>query len=83
METSLTVNDPVKSLVKNNPRCAEVFEELNIDFYCGGDTSLLSACEETACEEKDLEPHRVYLRLMELPSASSTREKDVFRFDPG
>ena len=61
METSLTVNDPVKSLVENNPRCAEVFEELNIDFYCGGDTSLLSACEE-----KDLEPHRVYLHLMEL-----------------
>ena len=78
METSLTVNDPVTSLVENNAWCAEVFEELNIDFYCGGDTSLLSACEE-----KDLEPHRVYLRLMELPSASSTREKDVFRFDPG
>ena len=78
METSLTVNDPVKSLVGNNPRCAEVFEELNIDFCCGGDTSLLSACEE-----KDLEPNRVYLRLMELPSAPSTSKKDVFRFDPG
>jgi iron-sulfur cluster repair protein YtfE (RIC family) len=34
---------------------------LNIDFCCGGDTSLL-----TACEEEDLEPHWVYQRLVEL-----------------
>ena len=61
MGTSLTVNDPVTSLVENNARCAEVFEELNIDFCCGGDTSLL-----TACEEEDLEPHWVYQRLVEL-----------------
>ena len=69
METSLTVNDPVTSLVKNNPRYAEVFEELNIDFCCGGDTSLLNACEE-----EDLEPHWVYQRLVELQPAPSTRE---------
>ena len=52
METSLGIDDPVKSFVKNNPQCAKVFEELNIDFCCEGDTSLL-----TACEEEDLEPH--------------------------
>ena len=61
METSLGIDDPVKSFVKNNPQCAKVFEELNIDFCCGGDTSLL-----TACEEEDLEPHWVYQRLVEL-----------------
>lgn len=72
METSLGIDDPVKSFVKNNPQCAKVFEELNIDFCCGGDTSLL-----TACEEEDLEPHWVYQRLVELQPAPSTREKDV------
>ena len=61
METSLSIDDPVKSFVKNNPQCAKVFEELNFDFCCGGDTSLL-----TACEEEDLEPHWVYQRLVEL-----------------
>jgi len=72
METSLGIDDPVKSFVKNNPQCTKVFEELNIDFCCGGDTSLL-----TACEEEDLEPHWVYQRLVELQPAPSTREKDV------
>lgn len=72
METSLGIDDPVKNFVKNNPQCAKVFEELNIDFCCGGDTSLL-----TACEEEDLEPHWVYQRLVELQPAPSTREKDV------
>ena len=69
METSLGIDDPVKSFVKNNPQCAKVFEELNIDFCCGGDTSLLNACEEG-----DLEPHWVYQRLVELQPAPSTRE---------
>ena len=72
MKTSLGIDDPVKNFVKNNPQCAKVFEELNIDFCCGGDTSLL-----TACEEEDLEPHWVYQRLVELQPAPSTREKDV------
>ena len=72
METSLGIDDPVKNFVKNNPQCAKVFEELNIDFCCGGDTSLLNACDE-----EDLEPHWVYQRLVELQPAPSTREKDV------
>lgn len=77
METSLSIDDPVKSFVKNNPQCAKVFEELNIDFCCGGDTSLL-----TACEEEDLEPHWVYQRLVELQPAPSTSEKDVSGLTP-
>lgn len=72
METNLSVNAPVKSFVQNNPRSAEVFEELNIDFCCGGDTSLLSASEDIG-----LEPHRVFNRLMALPALSSKSEKGV------
>jgi len=70
MTTHLTINDPVKSFVKNNPLCTKVFEELDIDFCCGGDALLLSACEK-----KDLEPHWVYQRLVELQPAPSTDDK--------
>ena len=77
MKTELTVNDPVKSFVKNNSQCAEAFERLSIDFCCGGDTSLLSACEE-----KDLQPNQVYQRLMELPSGLTIGKKDVSDLAP-
>ena len=76
METNLSVNAPVKSFVQNNPRSAEVFEELNIDFCCGGDTSLLSASEDIG-----LEPHRVFNRLMALPALSSKSEKCVSKIE--
>ncbi len=72
METAIAVTDPVKTFVENNLRCAEIFEELNIDFCCGGETSLLSACEE-----KNLEPQKIYQRLMALPPELSTPEEDV------
>ena len=77
METNLTVNNPVKSFVKMNSQCAQVFEELNIDFCCGGETSLFSACEE-----KGLEPEQVYQRLMKLPSGEATSEIDVSGLAP-
>ncbi len=77
METNITVNDPVKCFVENNPRCAEIFEELNIDFCCGGGIPLLSACEA-----KNLEPDRVYQRLMELTPKVSNSEEDISDLTP-
>lgn len=67
----MKTTDPVKNFVKNNSACAEVFGELNIDFCCGGDVSL-----QTACEEKGLEPQEVYQRLMQLEAVTND-EKDV------
>jgi len=72
METPIAVTDPVKNFVANNSRCAEIFAELKIDFCCGGDQPLLSACEEN-----NLEPDKVYQRLMALPAEASTYEEDV------
>ncbi len=60
------MTDPVKSFVKNDSGCAAVFEELNIDFCCGGDVSL-----QTACEEQGLKTDEVHQRLMELESPTS------------
>ncbi len=65
------MTDPVKSFVKSDSGCAAVFEELNIDFCCGGDVSL-----QTACEEQGLKTDEVYQRLMELESPTSD-EKDI------
>ena len=72
METNLTVNDPVKSFLVINPKCVEVFRELNIDFCCGGNASLLSASKEIG-----LEPQQVFERLIELPDESSDTQKDI------
>ncbi len=73
----MKIIDPVKSFVKNNSGCAVVFQELNIDFCCGGDVSL-----QNACEEKGLNAAGIYQRLMELKSSSS-EEKDVSGLTPG
>ena len=77
METNLTVNDPIKNFVKNNSRSTEVFEELGIDFCCGGDMTL-----HTACEEKHLQPDEVYHRLMDLKFTSATSDEDVSALNP-
>ncbi len=73
----MKITDPVKSFVKNNSGCAAVFQELNIDFCCGGDVSL-----QSACEEKGLKADAVYQRLTELQSSSSD-EKDISGLTPG
>ena len=65
------MTDPVKSFVKNNSGNAAIFQELNIDFCCGGDVSL-----QTACEEKGLKIDEVYQRLMAVESPAND-EKDI------
>ncbi|MBC8287538.1 MAG: iron-sulfur cluster repair di-iron protein [Nitrospinae bacterium] len=73
----MKMTDPVKSFVKNNSACASVFQELNIDFCCGGDVSL-----QNACEEKGLKTDVVYQRIMALKSSPSD-EKDISGLTPG
>ncbi len=73
----MKVTDPVKSFVKNNLASIGIFQELNIDFCCGGDMSL-----QNACEEKGLKTDVVYQRLMELKH-SQNDENDVSGLTPG
>ena len=72
MKTSLGIDDPVKNFVKNNPQCAKVFEELNIDFCCGGDTSLLICLWRIGSGASLGLP-----ASGRVAAAPSTREKDV------
>lgn len=77
MDSQYCVTDPVKSFVELNPACADILEELHIDFCCGGAKSL-----KAACEEKNLEPNHVFQRLIEFPSQASTHEADVSGLTP-
>ena len=72
----MKMTDPVKSFVKNNSGNAAIFQELNIDFCCGGDVSL-----QTACEEKGLKIDEVYQRLMAVESPAND-EKDISGLSP-
>lgn len=73
----MKITDPVKSFVKNNSDCAAVFQEMNIDFCCGGDVTL-----QEACEEMGLKADAVFQRLMGLKTFPDN-EKDVSGLTPG
>jgi hypothetical protein len=40
MKTHCNIQAYVGKFVKDNLLCAETFEDLSIDFFCGGDTTL-------------------------------------------
>ena len=68
MET-LTIDTPVGKFVTNRPGRARIFENLGIDYCCGGQRSL-----KDACVEKRLDPASVLGDLLceaEGPGASS------------
>lgn len=47
--------------VKQTPAAARVFDEVGLDYYCGGDVSL-----KKACQEEDVELSKVRDRLSEM-----------------
>ncbi|MFB6279552.1 MAG: iron-sulfur cluster repair di-iron protein [Salinibacter sp.] len=52
--SSLSLNTPVAELVTDRPGRARIFEQLGIDYCCGGDHSLAEACRKN-----DLDPETV------------------------
>ncbi|MBT6717085.1 MAG: iron-sulfur cluster repair di-iron protein [Nitrospina sp.] len=78
MKTQWGIQTSVAEFVKNNVLCAETFEELSIDFCCGGESTL-----EKACQEKGLEPKQVLGRLMQLQSPSQDSDVDLEVLNPG
>jgi regulator of cell morphogenesis and NO signaling len=60
---NITTDTPVGEIVKANFKTAKIFENYGIDFCCGGDKSLGSACSE-----KNVDP------LLLLPEIQSTLE---------
>lgn len=59
----------VGQIVADNYQTAQVFNEFDIDFCCGGDRTV-----NEACQEADINPDEVWQALKELETAGVSRE---------
>ncbi len=77
MKTHWNIQTSVGEFVTDNALCAETFEDLSIDFCCGGDTSL-----EKACRDKGLEPEGVLDQLKLLGNREIDQDTDLNQLTP-
>lgn len=68
----------IGEIVADDYRAAAVFKKAGIDFCCGGNKSL-----ETACREKNLDPDQLAGELAELENSSAGPERDFKSWDLG
>ncbi len=68
---NIDVSTTVAQLVIEKPARARVFEQLDIDYCCGGKKPL-----RQACEEKGVSVDEVVQRLLEVEESSETEERD-------
>ena len=64
MKTHWNTQISFGEFVTDNALCAETFENLSIDFCCGGDNT-----PEKVCKEKGLEPEGVLSQLKLLENS--------------
>ncbi|MBT5470591.1 MAG: DUF542 domain-containing protein [Nitrospina sp.] len=73
MENTLYSNNNISSLVSNIPGSAMVLEELGIDYYCHGNSSLAEACAEAGCN-----PDEILEGMYNVtPEMTPRRERDL------
>jgi regulator of cell morphogenesis and NO signaling len=77
MKTHWNIQTSVGEFVTDNALCAETFEDLSIDFCCGGDNTL-----EKACQEKGLEPEEVLSQLKLLENPVEDQDVDLDQLTP-
>ncbi len=77
MKTHWNIQTSVGEFVTDNALCAETFEDLSIDFCCGGDTTL-----EKACRDKGLEPEGVLGQLKLLENRETDQDADLDQLTP-
>ncbi len=78
MRTHWNIQTPVGEFVKENTLCAETFENLSIDFCCGGEKTL-----ENACLEQGLKPLEVLEQLNLLENSVQNQDVDLDGLTPG
>ncbi|MCF7926137.1 MAG: iron-sulfur cluster repair di-iron protein [Candidatus Izimaplasma sp.] len=61
----------IGNIVSKFPKAADIFQSLNIDYCCGGDRSLI-----TACNEVDLDINEVLTQLNDYYNSLRTSAKD-------
>ena len=67
----LDTNSTVAQWVSEYPQTARVFEDLQVDFCCGGDTPLAEACGQ-----KQLDSNAILARLTEVVSAAQSEPSE-------
>ncbi|MEK9629049.1 MAG: iron-sulfur cluster repair di-iron protein [Nitrospinota bacterium] len=78
MNTQWSTQTPVGDFVKDNVLCAKTFEDLSIDFCCGGANSL-----EDACQEKGLKPKEILNQLQKLENLAPEADSEIKKLTPG
>ncbi|MEE9230991.1 MAG: iron-sulfur cluster repair di-iron protein [Acidobacteriota bacterium] len=71
--TTLGIHETVGEIVTRRPALSRIFENIGIDYCCGGKKSL-----EKACKEKQLDPNGV---LNQLTEAETADRADVSEID--
>ena len=51
---TLDIKQTVGQFVRENPNCARVFEQLQIDYCCGGKVPLIAACEKRGVDTREV-----------------------------
>ena len=78
MNAQWSTQTPVGDFVRDNVLCAKTFEDLSIDFCCGGANSL-----EDACQEKGLKPKEILNQLQNLENPASEADSEIKQLTPG
>ncbi len=78
MNTQWNIQTSVGEFVKGNVLSAKAFEDLSIDFCCGGDDTL-----ENACQKNGLEPKEILNQLMLLENPVADQDIDLDQLTAG
>ena len=69
--SQIDTTSTVAQLVIERPARSKIFDELGIDYYCGGRKTL-----QQACEEKQLQADSVVRQLLEIEETTTPDERD-------
>lgn len=76
MSQTITAQDPVGQLVRQRPDRSRVFENLGLDYCCGGKLPLADACAKAG-----LDPDQVVSQILEADAQTDERDRHLVDAD--
>jgi len=70
--STVGIHETVGEIVTRRPALSRIFENVGIDYCCGG-----KKCLEEACKEKHLDPQEVLNQLIEAEAAGETEAPEI------
>ena len=70
--STVGIHETVGEIVTRRPALSRIFENVGIDYCCGG-----KKCLEEACKEKHLDPQEVLIQLIEAEAAGETEAPEI------